>query len=326
MTDQNFWDNPVEAQSTIQRAKIIKDWLEPFQEIKHRSNDAIEICTEALRSEDSSCISDLTAEIQLLDNKLSALEMKKMLSGEFDDKNCFLTINAGAGGTESCDWVEILLRMYLKWIQKKQWEAVEIDQLPGTVAGKKHVTLKVSGPFAYGYLKAEKGVHRLVRISPFDSNGRRHTSFASVEITPEIDDTINVDLNPDDLKIDVYRASGAGGQHVNTTESAVRVTHKPTGIVVTCQKERSQWQNKEMCLKILRSKLYQKKREDFTQTLHKIQGDKKINAWSSQKRNYVLQPYTSVKDVETEYEETNATKVLDGEIDEFIHAYLRKFQ
>jgi peptide chain release factor 2 len=256
---------------------------------------------------------------------LSELEVRKMLSGELDNKNCYLTINAGAGGTESCDWVLMLSRMYQRWAAKHGWAVEVIDFVEGDVAGMKSIALKISGDFVYGYAKAEKGVHRLVRISPFDSNAKRHTSFASVDATPEISDEINIDIRPEDVRIDTYRASGAGGQHVNKTDSAVRITHLSTGIVVSCQNQRSQLQNKESCYKMLRSKLYEKEVNSREQALKDLGGEKKEIAWGSQIRNYVFQPYTLVKDTRTKVESGNVQAVMDGEIDQFIYSYLKEF-
>lgn len=257
---------------------------------------------------------------------MEKLETKSMLSGPVDENDCFLSINAGAGGTEACDWVEMLTRMYWRWGEKKGWKVQELDRLNGEVAGIKNIMLKFSGPYAYGYAKAEKGVHRLVRISPFDSNAKRHTSFASVDVSPDIDDTIVIDIKPSDIRIDTYRSSGAGGQHVNVTDSAVRITHLPTGLVVSCQNERSQLQNKESCFKMLRSKLYEKELKERQEKLN-LEREKKADiSWGSQIRNYVFQPYTLVKDTRTGLEVGNVEGVLNGDLlDEFINAYLKEF-
>ena len=280
---------------------------------------------DAYADKDDSFAIELERELKRIEKDLLDLEIKKMLSGELDIKNCYLTINAGAGGTEACDWAEMLGRMYQRWAQRRKWQIEEIDRLAGEIAGIKHITFKLTGPFAYGYAKAEKGVHRLVRISPFDSNGKRHTSFASVEVTPEIDETVVVEIRPEDLKIDTYRSSGAGGQHVNTTDSAVRMTHLPTGIVVTCQNERSQIKNRETCLKVLKARIYQRNVEERSQSIKDLQGEKKENAFGSQIRNYVFQPYTLVKDARTKYEVGDIASVMDGNIDGFIEAYLKEF-
>jgi peptide chain release factor 2 len=248
-----------------------------------------------------------------------------MLSGELDKKNCFLSINAGAGGTEACDWTQMLTRMYQRWASRRNWEATVVDAEAGDVAGIKSITIKISGDCAYGYAKAENGVHRLVRISPFDSGNRRHTSFASVEVTPEITDDITIEVRSEELRIDTFRASGAGGQHVNTTDSAVRVTHLPSGIVVSCQQERSQAQNKEMCMKLLKSKLYEKEVTEREDSVKAMSGEKKKIEWGSQIRNYVFQPYTLVKDTRTKIENGNVQAVMDGDIDTFVNGYLKEF-
>lgn len=277
------------------------------------------------KAEDKSFLEELTAEAELIETELGRLETKKMLSGELDSKGCFLSINAGAGGTESCDWVAMLARMYQKWAEKKGWKVEILDKLNGDVAGIKSITFKFEGSYAFGYSKSETGVHRLVRISPFDSNARRHTSFASVEVTPILDDEIEVELLPDDLRIDTFRASGAGGQHVNRTDSAVRITHLPTKIVVSCQNQRSQLQNKETCFKILKAKLYQRELEQREAKIKKIGGEKKEIAWGHQIRSYTFQPYTLVKDSRTGASVGNIQAVMDGELDEFVNAYLKKF-
>ena len=248
-----------------------------------------------------------------------------MFSSELDKNSCFLSINAGAGGTESCDWVSMLARLYQRWGQKNKWKVAILDKVDGEVAGIKSMTMRFTGSYAYGYCKSEKGVHRLVRISPFDSSNRRHTSFASVDVVPVIEDEIEIEIRPEDLRIDTFRSSGAGGQHVNVTDSAVRMTHLPTNIVVSCQSERSQIQNRETCLKMLKSKLYEKQVLEREEKLKKISGEKKEIAWGSQIRNYTFQPYTLVKDTRTKYESSDVQKVMDGEIDGFVEAYLKEF-
>lgn len=242
-----------------------------------------------------------------------------------DSKSCFCSINAGAGGTESCDWVSMLARMYERWATRKGWKVETIDKIDGEVAGLKSITYKFDGNFAYGYCKSEKGVHRLVRISPFDSNARRHTSFASVDVSPIVDDEVDVSIKSEDLRIDTFRSSGAGGQHVNVTDSAVRISHIPTGIVVSCQSERSQIQNKETCMKMLRSKLYEMQIEERETKLKALGGEKKEIAWGSQIRSYTFQPYTLVKDNRTKYETFNVQSVMDGELDGFVEAYLKYY-
>jgi peptide chain release factor 2 len=321
MEHQNFWDDNEKAKSIIAEANSLKVWLDPFNNLKKRFNDVKELIPEA----EDDFLEELLAEFEKIEKELGDLEVRKMLSGELDNKNCYLSINAGAGGTESCDWASMLARMYSRWAAKKGWALEVIDVLEGDVAGIKNITYKFSGDFAYGFAKAEKGVHRLVRISPFDANAKRHTSFASVEVTPEITDDIVIDVRPEDIRVDTYRASGAGGQHVNKTDSAVRMTHIPTGIVVSSQTQRSQIQNRESCLKMLKSKLYEKEYEERQKSLKDMSGEKKEIAWGSQIRNYVFQPYTLVKDTRTKFESGNVQAVMDGEIDDFVNAYLKEF-
>lgn len=325
METANFWEDKTKAQKVISECNELKDWVVPFKAVKSHFFETKELLLEADRGSEDSLADELSKELKAVEKAVGELELRKMLSHELDKNNCYLTINAGAGGTESCDWVLMLSRMYARWGDKRGFRVEVIDSLDGEVAGLKNITYKFSGPFAYGYAKAEIGVHRLVRISPFDSSGRRHTSFASVDVTPEVTDDVEINVNPQDLRVDTFRSSGAGGQHVNVTDSAVRITHLPTGIVVSCQKERSQVQNREMCMKLLKSKLYElevRKRED---SLKNLQGEKKEIAWGSQIRNYVFQPYTLVKDTRTGYESFNVAAVMDGEIlDEFIIAYLLK--
>lgn len=325
MEEADFWQNNAHAQSVIAERKKLQAWTLPYGQLKNRFHDVAELLPEAFGTRDDSLISDLTQELDRIERELSDLEVRRMLSGELDFKNCYLSINAGAGGTESCDWVQMLSRMYQRWAAKRHWEVEVVDFLEGDVAGLKNITLKISGDFSYGYAKAEKGVHRLVRISPFDSNAKRHTSFASVDVTPEITDDIVIQIRPDDLRVDTYRSSGAGGQHVNKTDSAVRITHLPTGIVVASQAQRSQIQNRETCLALLRSKLYELQVEQREKDLKSLSGEKKEIAWGSQIRNYVFQPYTLVKDTRTKLEMGNIQAVMDGEIDDFIIAYLKEF-
>lgn len=325
MGDSHFWDDNNEAQKIITQCNELKAWTEPFQDLEKRFTDMAEMFPEAFQMGDEALLQDLTRELESIEKELDELEIRKMLSGELDNKNCFLSINAGAGGTESCDWAQMLLRMYQRWATRRGWKSELIDTLQGDVAGIKSATIKIMGPFAYGYAKAEKGVHRLVRISPFDSNAKRHTSFASVEITPEIEDDIQIEIKPEDIRIDTYRASGAGGQHVNKTDSAVRITHIPTNIVVSCQNQRSQLQNKESCFKMLRSKLYEKEVEERENALRKMSGEKKEIGWGNQIRNYVFQPYSLVKDTRTGHQEGNVQAVMDGDLDPFIIKYLKEF-
>lgn len=325
MEESDFWTDQKEAQSLIKKANSYKAWLEPYNEIKNSFSNLKEIFPEALETDDENFIQELYNELDSIEQKLSDLEVRKMLSGELDSNSCYLSINAGAGGTESCDWVAMLNRMYQRWASKRGWKADVIDKVDGEVAGIKSITLKIEGNFSYGYAKSEKGVHRLVRISPFDSNARRHTSFASVDVSPIIDEAISIDISPDDLKIDTFRSSGAGGQHVNTTDSAVRITHVPTNIIVSCQKERSQVQNKETCMQMIRSKLYEMEIMQRQKKLNEISGDKKEIAWGSQIRSYTFQPYTLVKDTRTKFEKGDIQAVMDGDIDDFINAYLKEF-
>lgn len=325
MASQNFWDDQEAAKATINESNRLKEWVDPAKNVKQKFEDIQSLLPEAYEIGDPPLIQELLAELDQLESTLSALEIRKMLSGELDNSNCYLSINAGAGGTESCDWVAMLSRMYQRWAILHQWKVDLIDTVDGDVAGYKSLTFKFTGSFAYGYAKAEQGVHRLVRISPFDSNARRHTSFASVDIIPEIADSVAVEIRPDDLRIDTYRASGAGGQHVNKTDSAVRITHLPTGIVVSCQSERSQVQNKETCFKMLRSTLYERELAARQAKLDNLSGEKKAIAWGSQIRSYVFQPYTLVKDNRTKVEVGNIQAVMDGDLDPFVYAYLKEF-
>ncbi len=325
MEDPEFWGDPDKAQKTISECNELKAWIVPFNSIRHKLEAVKELYPEAVQEQDEELQEELLEELGQVETGLSELEIQKMLSGELDDKHCYLSINAGAGGTEACDWVQMLSRMYQRWVEKRGWKAEIVDQLDGEVAGVKNVTLKIVGSYAYGYAKAEKGVHRLVRISPFDSNARRHTSFASVDVSPEVTDDIQIDVRTEDVRVDTFRSSGAGGQHVNTTDSAVRMTHIPTGIVVACQAERSQIQNRETCMKMLRSKLYEQEVLDREAKIREMSGDKKDISWGSQIRNYVFQPYTLVKDTRTKYESGNVDAVMDGDLDGFINSYLKEF-
>ncbi len=321
----SFWQDPEHAKKVIEEIKILKEWTVPYLEIHSRFENAKGLLIEADEAGDDLFARELLTEIDEVHKKLEELEVKRMLAGELDSKSCYLSINAGAGGTEACDWALMLLRMYQRFAVRRGWSVEVIDAVEGDVAGIKSTTLYIKGSFAYGYCKAEQGVHRLVRISPFDSNARRHTSFASIDVTPEIDEDIEIDIRPEQIRVDTYRASGAGGQHVNKTDSAVRITHLPTNLVVTCQSERSQIQNRERCMKMLRAKLYDKEVKEREAQIASIGGEKKAVAWGSQIRSYVMQPYTLVKDARTGYETGNVQSVLDGEIDGFIDAYLKEF-
>ncbi len=321
MADPGFWDRPQESQETIERVKALKKIVDPWHKAHKTSNDLEELL-EILEDNEASR-KEMEDEIAALSRDLAQLEFQRLLSEPLDSNNAIVSINAGAGGTESCDWTSMLLRMYMRWVEKKGFGLQMVDLMQGEEAGVKSATFLVQGPFAYGYMKAENGVHRLVRISPFDSNKRRHTSFASVNVIAEVDDIPEVEVKEADIRIDVYRAGGAGGQHVNKTSSAVRLTHLATGIVVQCQNERSQHQNKEVAMKVLKARLYelyQKEREKEMKTQY---GEKKKIEWGSQIRSYVFHPYSMVKDHRTDQETSNTQAVMDGDIDAFITAYLK---
>ena len=325
MEAPGFWDDSYKAQKTIDECNQLKIWIDPYREVKERFENFKALIPEVNESEEPVFYRELILELANIIKLLEELEVKKMLSGELDNKNCYLSINAGAGGTEACDWALMLSRMYQRWVSKKGWTIETLDFVDGEVAGLKSITFRIVGPFAYGHCKAEAGVHRLVRISPFDSNAKRHTSFASVDATPEINDDIQIDIRPDQIRVDTYRASGAGGQHVNKTDSAVRITHLPSGIIVSCQSERSQLQNRETCMKLLRAKLYEKEYKERESKIKEMGGEKMEIAWGSQIRNYVFQPYTLVKDTRTDYQVGNVQAMMDGELlDEFIYAYLKE--
>lgn len=321
----DFWQNAERAQVVIAESKQLKGWTIPYQELRARFHDVQALLPEACDAQEEELVEELVGELNRIDLALGDLEVRKMLSGEMDSKDCYLTINSGAGGTEACDWALMLSRMYQRWAAKRGWKVDVVDFVEGDVAGYKSITMSFRGEYAYGYSKAEKGVHRLVRISPFDSNAKRHTSFASVDISPEITDDILIDIKPEDIRIDTFRSSGAGGQHVNKTDSAVRITHLSTGIVVSCQTQRSQVQNKEACFQMLRSKLYELEVLQREKAVNDLKGEKKEIAWGSQIRNYVFQPYTLVKDTRTKTESGNIQAVMDGEIDLFVNAYLKEF-
>ena len=319
MKKPDFWDDRKKSEEVISEYNSIKENLEKTKKIK----EEIEFIKETLEETDETL--DLAEEeITKIKKQIEELEIEVLLNGEYDKNNAILEIHSGAGGTEACDWANMLYRMYSKWILKKGYKEEIIDRQSGLETGIKSMSIIVSGINAYGYLKNEKGIHRLVRISPFDSNARRHTSFASISVTPVIDDKVTVDINPNDLKIDVFHSSGAGGQSVNTTDSAVRITHLPSGIVVTCQNERSQVQNKDKAMQILKSKLYEIEEENKKNELIKLKGENKDINFGSQIRSYVMHPYSLVKDHRTNTEDTNVSKVLDGDIDKFINANLRR--
>ena len=322
MAAPDFWDHKEEAQNTVAALSAAKNVIEPYEKVQKEAGELDELIEMA--AEDEEMLEEVSNMVKDLEKELDQLELVSFLSGELDHNNAYFSIHAGAGGTESCDWASILMRMYRRYFERCGWKDEVLDLQPGEEAGIKSVTLKVSGEFAYGYLKAERGVHRLVRISPFDSNARRHTSFSSVDLIPELSEDINVEVEEKDLRIDTYRSSGAGGQHVNTTDSAVRITHIPTGTVVACQNERSQHKNRATAMNMLKARLYELELEKRRSTEDAIRGAKTYNGWGNQIRSYVLQPYQMVKDLRTEVETSNTAAVLDGDIQEFIEAYLKQ--
>ncbi len=323
MVDPDFWNDPDEAKKYIDESNYLKDIVGSYKELVETHGD-LEATHELLREEyDEELFAELETEMKDFLKAVEAFELQMLLSEEHDQNSAILEIHSGAGGTESQDWASMLLRMYTRWAEQHDYKVETLDYQAGDEAGIKSVTLSIKGVNAYGYLKAEKGVHRLVRISPFDSSGRRHTSFSSVEVTPELDDDMDVEIRAEDVKIDTYRSSGAGGQHVNTTDSAVRMTHIPTGAVVTCQTERSQIKNRERAMKMLKAKLYQIQLEEEQAKLDAIRGEQKEIGWGSQIRSYVFHPYSMVKDHRTNEETGNTDAVMDGDLDPFIHAYLR---
>jgi peptide chain release factor 2 len=318
----NFWDDQNEAKRVQRQLGQLQDLIGVWQNNFGDLEDAEMMLDMAKEENDEASYQEVVASLSSLRTRIDLVELECMFSGDHDASNAILTIHAGAGGTEAQDWVGILLRMYLRWAETKGFKADILDLLPGDEAGTKSVTIMVKGKHAYGYLRSEVGIHRLVRISPFDASGRRHTSFASVMVMPELDDDVAIEINDKDIRIDTYRASGSGGQHVNKTDSAIRITHFPSGIVVQCQNERSQHSNKATAMKMLMARLFEREKEEQQRTQENIQGDKKEIAWGSQIRSYVLQPYRLIKDHRTNTEEGNVDAVLDGRLDSFIKAYL----
>lgn len=318
----DFWDSPEKAQQILKTLNEKRERLDDWKEHRQRLDDLELMLEMALEANDQGELSLLDKESNSLYNSVKDMELRGLLSAPEDRKNAILTIHPGAGGTESQDWAQMLMRMYMRWAERHNFNSEVMEILPGEEAGIKSVTIEIKGPYAFGYLKSEVGIHRLVRISPFDANGRRHTSFASVFVLPELDEDIEIEINTNDLRIDTYRASGAGGQHVNRTDSAVRITHLPTNIVVTCQSERSQYKNKSNAMKILRARLYQKKLEEERAKRQKLEDSKTEIGWGNQIRSYVFHPYSLVKDHRTDNETGNIQRVMDGEFDDFIYAFL----
>ncbi len=325
MTAPTFWDQPDQAREVMEESNRLKGWVEPWNSLDTKAGELAELAELLLDDPDPELEKEWKRESSKLRKRLEELELRTMLQGENDHRNALLTIHAGAGGTESQDWAEMLMRMYRKWADRQGYSVDLLDIQHGEEAGIKGVTLQIEGDSAYGFLKAEKGVHRLVRISPFDSQSRRHTSFASVFVYPEVDDDIEVDIDDGDLRVDTFRASGAGGQHVNKTDSAIRITHEPTGIVVSCQKERSQHKNKATAMKMLRAALYDRALEEREKEREVVEATKTEIGWGNQIRSYVFQPYTMVNDHRTELKLGDVDSVMEGELDPFIEAYLKKF-
>ena len=322
MEAPGFWDDPDKSNKAMKELKTLKDSFEGYNSLKSGLEDINTLIEMADEMQDDSLISEIEDEITVFEEKMDSIRTETLLSGEYDKCNAILTLHAGAGGTESCDWCQMLFRMYTRWAEKHGYSTQTIDYLEGDEAGIKSVTIEISGDNAYGHLKSEHGVHRLVRISPFNAAGKRQTSFVSCDVMPDIDEDIDIQINDDDLRIDTYRSSGAGGQHINKTSSAIRITHLPTGIVVQCQNERSQHKNKDQAMKMLKTKLYLLKQQQHLEKLSDIRGDVGDNGWGNQIRSYVLQPYTMVKDHRTNFESGNPSAVLDGDLDGFMNAYL----
>ncbi len=323
MEAPGFWDDPDRSNKLMKELKNMKDTVEDFRKLETQYDDILTLIEMGYEEEDASLIPEIRSELDEFTGELDGLRIGILLSGEYDKNNAILKLNAGAGGTESCDWCSMLYRMYTRWAERKGFSLEVLDYLDGDEAGIKSVTFQVNGINAYGYLKSEKGVHRLVRISPFNAQGKRQTSFVSLDVMPDIEEDLDVEIDEKDLRIDTYRSSGAGGQHINKTSSAIRITHIPTGTVVQCQNERSQFQNTDKAMQMLKAKLYLLKQEANVEKLSDIRGEVKDIAWGNQIRSYVLQPYKLVKDLRTEVESGNADAVLDGALDPFINGYLK---
>ena len=323
MEAPNFWDDPEKSQEAMKTLKSLKDDIETYQQLENQYEEIEMLIEMGYEENDPAVIPEIEETMASFQETLDNIRIKTLLSGEYDESNAIVTLHAGAGGTESCDWASMLYRMYTRWADKKGYQVEVLDYLDGDEAGIKSVTFEVSGPKAYGYLKSEKGVHRLVRISPFNAAGKRQTSFVSCDVMPDIEKDIDVEINLDDLRIDTYRSSGAGGQHINKTSSAIRITHLPTGIVVQCQNERSQHMNKDKAMQMLKAKLYLLKQQEAEAKLSGIRGEVTDIGWGNQIRSYVMQPYTMVKDHRTNEETGNVDAVMDGGIDIFINAYLK---
>lgn len=323
MEAPGYWDNTEKSQEGMKELKNLKDEAEDYNSLEQQYEDIETLIEMGNEENDPSLIPEIQEELETFINKLESMKIKTLLSGEYDSNNAILKLNAGAGGTESCDWAGMLYRMYTRWAERKGFTVEVLDYLDGDEAGIKSVTFQVNGENAYGYLKSEKGVHRLVRISPFNAQGKRQTSFVSLDVMPDIEEEIDLDIKDEDLRIDTYRSSGAGGQHINKTSSAIRITHLPTGIVVQCQNERSQFQNKDKAMQMLKAKLYLLEKQKNAEKLSGIRGEVKEIGWGNQIRSYVMQPYTMVKDHRTNAEISNTNAVLDGNLDPFINAYLK---
>ena len=323
MEEPSFWEDAELSTRLVKEAKHLKDTVAEFNRLQNQYEEIGLMIEMGYEENDPAIVPEIQKMVDEFSDELEALRLRTLLTGEYDGNNAIMRLNAGAGGTESCDWCSILYRMYCRWAESKGFSVEMLDYLAGEEAGIKSVTLQINGENAFGYLKSERGVHRLVRISPFNANGKRQTSFVSCDVMPDIEEDLDVEINPDDLRIDTYRSSGAGGQHINKTSSAVRITHIPTGIVVQCQNERSQFQNKDRAMQMLKAKLYMLKQQENAEKISDLRGDVKEIAWGSQIRSYVLQPYTLIKDHRTGFESGNVTSVLDGSIDGFISAYLK---